>query len=311
LPFEYYNATEYMDKPFSIFNIELTNHCIMKCVMCPRTNNMTRDLGYISLELYNKVIDELLECNPALIGTDILWLHHFGESLLHPEFGACIRYASDKNIRTGLSINPIMLKDEVIDELLSARPHIIYISLDGHDEESFFKIRGVKNSYGPSRERLSSFLRRKVESKSRTVIVLSMVDFELNTRSIEMAGKYWESMPGIDQFLVKSFTRWDGSASDVNSQIANRKPLPVDKTSVRCAWPFERMTILWDGDVVPCCFDYDKKYVLGNIKESRLIDIWNGEKIQQLRDEFLCNCVRNPLCVNCERLYLPSDSIKP
>ena len=300
-----------MDKPFSIFNIELTNHCIMKCVMCPRTNNMTRRLGYMSLDLYKKAIDELLECNPALIGTDILWLHHFGESLLNPEFGSCIRYASESNIRAGLSINPIMLKDEIIDTLLWARPHILYMSLDGHDDESFLKIRGVRNSYETSRERLIAFLRKKIESKSSVIIVLSMIDFDLNKRSIEMTRKYWESMPGIDQFLSKSFTAWDGNASDVNSLIAGRKFTLVDRSTVRCTWPWERMTILWDGDVVPCCFDYDKKYVLGNMKESKLIDIWNGDRIQQLRKEFISNSVRNPLCVNCERLYLPAESVKP
>ena len=311
MPLVYGSTTDCMDKPFSIFNIELTNHCIMNCVMCPRTNNMTRERGYISLDLYKKAVDELLECNPGLIDTDILWLHHFGESLLHPEFGVCIRYASDKNIRTGLSINPIMLNDETIDTLLSARPHTLYISLDGHDDESFYRIRGMKNAYGPSRERLIAFLRKKIESKSKAVIVLSMIDFDLNTRSIELTRRYWESMPGIDQFLPKSFTTWDGSATDVNCLLGTGKPPLVDKSSVRCTWPWERMTIVWDGDVVPCCFDYDKKYVLGNIKESRLIDIWNGEKIQQLRNEFISNSVRNPLCVNCERLYLTCDSIKP
>lgn len=310
-PFLYCNVTERMNKPFSIFNIELTNHCIMKCVMCPRTNNMTRELGYISLDLYKKAVDELLECNPNLIGTDTLWLHHFGESLLHPQFGACIRYASEKNIRTGLSINPIMLTDKVIDELLSARPHVLYISLDGHDDESFFKIRGLRKSYGASRERLMAFLRKKIDSKSGIVIVLSMIDFNLNARSIEMTSAYWESMPGIDQFLPKSFTTWDGSAPDVNGLMANRKPAHLDKSFVRCTWPWERMTVLWDGDVVPCCFDYDKKYVLGNMGESRLIDIWNGARMKELRKEFMSNNVQNPLCVNCERLYLPNNLVKP
>jgi radical SAM protein with 4Fe4S-binding SPASM domain len=272
---------------------------------------MTRDLGFISLDLYQKAIDELSERNPALIGTDILWLHHFGESLLHPEFSACIRYASDKNIRTGLSINPIMLNDEVIDTLLSAPPPILYISLDGHDDESFFKIRGVKNAYVRSKDRLLSFLRRKIETNSSVVTVLSMIDFGLNSASIEVTRKSWESTPGIDHFLPKAFTTWDGSAADVNGLILNGKPPHINKSSVRCTWPWNRMTILWDGDVVPCCFDYDGKYVLGNIKISSLSDIWNGEKIQKLRNEFISNNVRNALCMNCERLYLPGESIKP
>jgi radical SAM protein with 4Fe4S-binding SPASM domain len=299
-----------MDKPFSIFNIELTNHCIMKCVMCPRTNNMSRALGYIDLDLFKKSIDELAESNPTFNLNQILWLHHFGESLLHPEFGKCIKYASGKNINSGLSINPIMLNDAVAEELLSARPHILYISLDGHDDKSFFKIRGVKNAYETSKKRLLSFLRKKIETNSTIKIVFSMIDFGLNSRSIELTRNYWETMPGIDTFLAKSFTTWDGSAFDVNNLIENRDHSPLDKTAVQCTWPWERMTILWDGDVVPCCFDYDKKYVLGNIKDSTLSDIWNSKRIQQLRQEFISNNVRNPLCINCERLYLSGDSVK-
>ena len=63
------------------------------------------------------------------------------------------------------------------------------------------------------------------------------------------------------------------------------------------------MSIAWDGDVVPCCFDYDKKIVLGNIENETLSEIWNGTKMHDLRREFITNHVCNSLCRNCEALY--------
>ncbi len=67
--------------------------------------------------------------------------------------------------------------------------------------------------------------------------------------------------------------------------------------------PWERMTVAWDGTVVPCCFDYDLKYVLGHLRRESLLDIWNGSRLSRLREEFVANKVTNPLCKNCERLY--------
>ncbi|HPV41177.1 MAG TPA: SPASM domain-containing protein [Spirochaetota bacterium] len=296
-----------MNKSFSIFNIELTNHCPMKCIMCPRTNNMTRDLGYIDLDIFRKAIDEISLFSPPS-GSETLWLHHFGESLMHPDFDTCIGYASDHGIRTGLSINPIMLKDEIIEKLVISGLSVLYVSLDGHDDESFRRIRGIGNAYELSKERFKRFLKRKIDIGCPVRVIVSMVDFDMNRASIDRARKDWESMPGIDQFLAKSFTTWDGNAADVNQYSENMKPL--ERTKVQCSWPFERMTITWDGDAVPCCFDYDKKYVLGSLKESTLAEIWNGEPLRCLRDEFINNRVVNRLCVNCDRLFMPAYMVK-
>jgi radical SAM protein with 4Fe4S-binding SPASM domain len=268
---------------------------------------MTRKHGYIDFGLYKKAIDELIECNPGFKDNEILWLHHFGESLLHPDFGRCIAYASRSGIRTGLSVNPIMLKEAVIDELLAAEPYVIYASLDGHDDASFYKIRGLDTAYGISKERLMDFLQKKIRDRRKTIVVLSMIDFELNRESISLTRNYWESVRGIDLFLAKSFTTWDGSAEDVNAYSHYSPGLTAVKSEVQCTMPWERMTLTWDGSVLPCCFDFDGKYVLGNIREETLADVWNGDKMRLLREEFRSNRVTNSLCKNCERLYLPRD----
>jgi hypothetical protein len=42
---------------------------------------------------------------------------------------------------------------------------------------------------------------------------------------------------------------------------------------VVCTFPFEKMTVCWDGKVTPCCYDYVKKYVLGDVHEQSLSQI--------------------------------------
>jgi radical SAM protein with 4Fe4S-binding SPASM domain len=301
--------TSYAAQPFGIYNIELTNKCPMKCVMCPRTKNMTRPQGFMDYELYKRAIDELVSNNPEYVGNRLVWLHHFGESLLHPRFGDFIRYASSKGVRTALSINPVMLRYDFIDELLKAEPYLLCMSLDGHDDESFYKIRGVKKAYGTSHDRLIDFLARKVQSRSRIKVMVSMIDFDVNAESIKAQESYWKKIAGVDQFLCKDFSTWDGNAGDINELVnrGGRTAGAVDKSAVACTLPWEVMTIAWNGDVVPCCYDYDAKVVLGNMKEQSLSDIWNGEKLQAIRMEFIENKVTNPLCKKCEKLYLPLE----
>ena len=296
------------DQPFGIYNIELTNKCPMKCVMCPRTKNMTRPQGFMDYELYKRAIDELVAQNSEYINNRLVWLHHFGESLLHPRFGDFIRYASSRGVRAALSINPVMLRYDFIDELLKAQPYLLCMSLDGHDDESFHKIRGMKKAYGTSHDRLIDFLDRKVQSRSRIKVMVSMIDFDMNEASIKAQESYWKRIAGVDQFLCKDFSTWDGVAGDINELArGGRSADAVDTSAVACTLPWEVMTVTWNGEVVPCCYDYDAKMVLGNMANQSLADIWNGEKLQAIRSEFIANKVTNPLCRHCEKLYLPLE----
>jgi radical SAM protein with 4Fe4S-binding SPASM domain len=112
----------------------------------------------------------------------------------------------------------------------------------------------------------------------------------------------------VDQFLCKDFSTWDGVAGDINALARDGRSVgAVDASAVACTLPWEVMTVTWNGDVVPCCYDYDAKMVLGNMGEQSLSEIWNGDKIQSIRKEFVANRVTNPLCRHCEKLYLPLE----
>lgn len=301
--------SEVLDQPFGIYNIELTNRCPMKCIMCARTHHMTRDQGLMDFDLFTKVIDELVTANPSYAKGDPryeVWLHHFGESLAHPDFDRFIRYAISKNVYTGLSINPIMLTQDVTDKLLASRPSLLFISLDGHDDESFAEIRGLDNAWQRSKERLLRFLELKKERGVETRIILSMIDFPKNAGSLEAMRDYWQSVDGIDEFLAKKFETWDGSADDVNSLVQVGDSPPETPSSARrasCPVPWETLTVTWDGDVVPCCYDFNKKLVLGNLDRQSLSQIWNDSPMRALRREIIDNRVENPLCKGCEKLY--------
>lgn len=64
--------------------------------------------------------------------------------------------------------------------------------------------------------------------------------------------------------------------------------------------------ITWEGDVIPCCFDTEARYKMGNIFEERLEDIWNNEKYQSFRKTILNQQEQMMICKNCPK-YLPFE----
>lgn len=284
----------------------------MRCVMCPRTDHMTRAQGYMSFDLFRRVIDEFLVVNPEAARTKGAFLHHFGESLMHPEVGRFIHYAEENGVRVKLSVNPLAMKDRVIDQLIASPPSYLMIALDGHDDESFERIRGVRNAYDFSVERLHRFLARKVAAKVPTFVELGMIDFTENADSLHLLRDRWIGVEGIDNVTAKRFITWDGSVEEINAyapaamtNVDARKHFAVPS----CRLPWETMSITWDGSVVPCCYDYDRKMVLGNLMHQTLTEIWNGGPMRALRDEFRSNAVQNPLCRQCPKLYTVSKRI--
>jgi radical SAM protein with 4Fe4S-binding SPASM domain len=281
--------------------------------MCPRTEHMTRAEGHMSFELFRKIIDELAAIHPDYARTQHpIWLHHFGESLTHPEFAEFMLYAKSRNIPTAMSINPLMLNERITGEMLRAAPHSLYISLDGHDDESFEKIRGVPKAYEKSRQRLLRFLQRKVEMGVATHITLSVIDFVLNgqrgdPQRIELE-RYWNDVPGIDKFIWKPYDTFSGEVDRINELGSPTDAVNIarhykDLFKVTCDFPWRRMVVAWNGEVVPCCHDYDAKMSLGNVRDQSLASIWNGEKMLALRQEFISGQIANPVCRDCEHRY--------
>lgn len=63
---------------------------------------------------------------------------------------------------------------------------------------------------------------------------------------------------------IGDYDNWTGDRSSEYERKGERIP---------CYVLLRQMFILWNGDVVPCCMDYDGKMVLGNVHENSLKEI--------------------------------------
>jgi radical SAM protein with 4Fe4S-binding SPASM domain len=47
------------------------------------------------------------------------------------------------------------------------------------------------------------------------------------------------------------------------------------------------MQVLAGGEVIPCCADWKGVNVLGDINNTSILEIWNGDRLRRLRIEHL------------------------
>jgi radical SAM protein with 4Fe4S-binding SPASM domain len=260
----------------TVYQIELTNDCPMKCIMCPRTNRMTREVGYISENLYKNIINQTAQYSSRI------FLHHFGESLLHPKLGEFISYAKNHKIKTFLSANPALLTEKRSKQLVDNGLYELVLSLDAVNNSTNSAIRGkAAGNIELAEINILKLLeyRKKVKSKYPKII-LQIIKQKKNIEEIQKWIEKWKANKNIDRLKIKSYITWDGKDEGINN-------LQTDIVNVYsqivCDKPWTSVSVLWDGRVVPCCFDYDGLYVLGDLKIQTLNEIWNGEKMQYLR----------------------------
>jgi sulfatase maturation enzyme AslB (radical SAM superfamily) len=70
--------------------LELTNNCNLNCEMCT-FKKVQEKIGNMSKQLFESCVDQISE-----MGANRLYLHGAGESLLHPNFKDCLKYAISK-----------------------------------------------------------------------------------------------------------------------------------------------------------------------------------------------------------------------
>jgi radical SAM protein with 4Fe4S-binding SPASM domain len=71
------------------------------------------------------------------------------------------------------------------------------------------------------------------------------------------------------------------------------------KTLDHCWKMWHSCVITWDGKVVPCCFDKDAKYVMGDTHQVSFKEVWNSDTYQNFRKSLIHSRSEIEMCKNC------------
>jgi radical SAM protein with 4Fe4S-binding SPASM domain len=67
----------------------------------------------------------------------------------------------------------------------------------------------------------------------------------------------------------------------------------------RCLRLWLNPIVTWDGKVLPCCFDKDVEFVMGDLNNESFRSIWNGRDYLEFRRKILTGRDKIEICRNC------------
>ncbi len=265
--------------------IESTNICNLSCIMCPTgRKEQVRKKGYMDFELFQAIVDQM---TPWVQATT---LHIWGELLMHPRLFDMIAYCRKQGLRSEISTNATLLSEERSKRILDAGLDAIYLCLDGLRPETYEAIR-VNADY----EKTNTNIRRFIDLKSDggyhvPFVSLQIIEMERTMGEIDEFVQAW-SLPGVDRISVKPFDSWAGQVTDINALRPGDDAETLQATSLRtrfaCPNLWYHTHIYWDGRIAMCDRDFNLAYDLGNVRsadgEIRVLENWNGPRMQELR----------------------------
>jgi len=288
--------------PISI-SIEPTTSCNLRCPECPSgLRSFTRPTGMLNQDLFKNTIDQLADT------LSYLTFYFQGEPYLNPQFLEMTNYASRKGIYTATSTNAHYLNDDTSRKTIESGLDRLIISLDGTTQESYesYRIGGKIDKVLEGTKNIIAW-KRKLKSKTPHVIFQFLV-VRHNEHQIPEVYRLAKEF-GVDEVLLKTAQIYDyENGSDlmpVQDQYSRYRKNSdgtyhlKNKLLNECWKMWHSCVITWDGKVVPCCFDKDAKFVLGDLTKNTFKEIWNGEKYSQFRASLLHSRSEIEICKNC------------
>ena len=289
-------------KPFSV-SIEPTTSCNLRCPECPSgLRQFSRNTGMLTIDLYKKIVNE--------IGNRLMYmiLYFQGEPYLNPSFFDIVKDAKKRRIYTATSTNAHFLNDENARKTVESGLDRIIVSLDGIGQETYASYR-VGGRYQRVLDGIENLVKWKKELNSKTPhIILQFIVFRTNEHQVDEV-KALSKKLGVDELQLKTaqvyeykngnpliptidkYSRYRQKA-DGTWEIKNDFKNKCYRMSVSCV-------ITWDGLVVPCCFDKDAVYQMGDLKNNSFEEVWKSEPYKAFRTKVITNRKSIDICTNC------------
>ena len=289
-------------KPYT-FIIEPTAICNLRCPQCPvGLKTLLRPQDNMSFADYKKVIDEIAEY------TWVLLLYFQGESFINPDILRMIDYAYEKKIFTVISTNGTRLANpQFARDLAASKLGRLILSVDGATEETYKIYRQAGHFH-----RVVRGIRQFMEARKHSGKKFPRADLQfivMRHNEHEMADiKRLGGELGVDRVIFKSPQIYDFENAETTLPL-NPKYRRYERNNggfrlkgsysgyCKKIWYGSAMT--WDKKVIPCCFDKDAEFQLGDLNKDSFSEVWSGDHYQQFRKLVVKNRDSLEMCRNC------------
>lgn len=282
----YVDRIEGERKPITA-DVFLNNFCNNNCPYCTyRRWGFEKGATSMSFENFERYAKILLE-----MGIKGIILTGGGEPTISKDFDKIVTWLEENNISYGINTNFNVLK--------YISPVYLKISLDGYDEASYYKNRGVK-MYHKVVENIKKYAEWKNENKVSTKLGIQKV-----VTNLEELERYYEAnktLP-VDYIVLRpiestlgDFYKSKNNLSQAKKIIARIKELQqhdgkiclnykwgkINAPQTKCPGAWSQIALNELGEVMYCC--HKPFEIVGHITDQ---DVW--QKKQQFRTDF-CKC---------------------
>ncbi len=297
-----YKKVYHWGVPMTI-SIEPTTACNLRCPECPSgLRSFTRNTGNLKTDFFRNTIDQL---HNQLI---YVILYFQGEPYINPQFLDMVSYAKNKNLYTITSTNGHFLDDNNARKTVESGLDRIIISIDGITQETYAAYRKEGNLQTVI-DGTKNLIKWKKELRSTTpYIIFQFLVVKPNEHEIDGLFELAKDV-GVDEVKIKTAQIYDyKNGSDLIPTIEKHARYRKNSDGTysikskllnQCWKMWNSCVITWDGLVVPCCFDKDANYRLGNLKSQSFKQIWGAPDYQNFRQMILQGRDKIDICTNC------------
>jgi len=316
--------------PVNRLHMELTNICNFSCEFCP-DSRMKRQRGMMSADMAKTILDEISGSGHI----SLVLFHVMGEPTLYPDLVDIAEYANLKGIDVCITTNGSRLNLNLLESLQKAGVKKIIVSLQTPDEKTF-AMRGARGlSFEVYAEQIISAAKAVIRNNSGTELSISFMSSPLRKLIIPVAKEYsiadnsvklrkylklWAEniLKGthIESHLPKVLKQINRARSfrenriiltdrlSFHTRIVGDWATHFDRKNVKakigyCPGIQENIGILWNGDYVFCCTDYEGRTSIANYNDVTIADYLRDKTVQRTARGFQRFRVLDDYCQSC------------
>jgi len=293
---KYYYFTNFTPSFPHIIQVQTQYGCNARCVFCPMGREDNQIIGQMDNATFEKIVEESVK-NHVKVLSPYLQNDPLVDRKIHERVQTIRDVRGKKPFpKTKIITNGGLLTEERAYNLVRAGLEHIVFSVHGVDKTIYDSIM-----QGPKFEKVVKNIERLVEIKDELGASNPQIEvWAVLTKDVE------EQLDETKEFWRKRDIKFKGRQLDnrANPDIIDTSSMaPEDsdwKYAYYCTIPYWRAWILWNGDMVLCCVDWERTTVFGNIHQNSIKEIWNGDAYRNYRERMKNRDLAGTLCEHCE-----------
>lgn len=282
--------------------VELTNQCNVSCTFCPR-QSIPMKIGFMDWGLYKKIIDEASQHLPIK-----LVIFFRGESLLHPQFVECVRYAKGKGIGPiQYASNAYEFNEELAEQIVDSGLDFISFSLDTINPDVYRRTRlagDLNKSMANVRYLCELCKERKNKGLKVPTIQVSTIEISDYLTDQEEFIDYWKKFVDVVRVYYEHDDKGQFRDCSVKKELEKKVP-----TRQACRKIFTDLLVYWDGRLALCNYDWKGELKSLDLNKMTIKEAWDSLEYENVRTMHKENTISSEyMCSKCNHWvidYLP------